>query len=299
MPIILFATISLHVLVWTLTSFPAAAREDGEPTPELINEIDSQLDKYMTKYNTDDPKAFTASYAEHVNDSTYTVLNKIKHGRYVSRTIKSRSPVQENGLHDEWVYDAVFEKNNHAKITVSPKKESGGWTFGVIWLNFEDRNAAPADNKPEATPVIEMKLPKDGWEKSNFQSARVGDFAEYEFPSTPGMKLRQEIVETGDHSISLLTTTTFNGSKSLRKSKMIYSEPEMNSQMSKADLKSIEDKVTVDKGTFTATRYESYKNDKLTGKSWVSKDVPIYGIVRNEGADGKATQVLVDYGRGK
>ena len=61
-----------------------------------------------------------------------------------------------------------------------------------------------------------------------------------------------------------------------------------------------DDKVKIgDKGEFAATRTESYEDGKLIAKTWTCKDVPLGGLVRGEGPDGKAYQQLVNFGRGK
>ena len=37
----------------------------------------------------------------------------------------------------------------------------------------------------------------------------------------------------------------------------------------------------------------------LMSKSWITKEVPVMGLVKTQDKDGKDTMVLVDFGKGK
>ena len=67
----------------------------------------------------------------------------------------------------------------------------------------------------------------------------------------------------------------------------------------KPDVKESADKVTTKKGDIAATRYETYDKGVLLSKAWISKDVPMGGMIKAEGPDGKVSMMLTDYGRGK
>jgi hypothetical protein len=151
-----------------------------------------------------------------------------------------------------------------------------------------------------------MKVPKSLWDNAYIKDMKVGDFLEYEVPLAPGMRMRSEVLEIGDHTLTMLSRTNFNGEVTEGKSKQIYSEPDPETKPVKEEnnkkfvTKTFDDKIKIgDKGEFAAVRTESYEDDKLVSKMWSCKDVPLGGMVRVEGADGKAMQQLVNFGRGK
>lgn len=153
-----------------------------------------------------------------------------------------------------------------------------------------------------AEAVNEVHVPKSAWDKLELSKAKAGDFAEYEMPAVAGMKTRQEVVEIGDHTMTMSTSMTMAGNKMpAQKMKMIYDGPEVAGKDPKTnvEMKEADDKVTIAKGTYDAKRYEAYQDGKLLSKSWMSKDVPVTGLVKTQGPDGKDTMVLVDFGRGK
>jgi hypothetical protein len=167
-----------------------------------------------------------------------------------------------------------------------------------------------ADNNPPPMPparTTEVKVPKSLWDAAYMKEIKVGDFLEYEMPAAPGMRTHMEVVEYGDHTMTQLSRTIMNGKPiNEGKSKMIYSEPDPETgkvteeQKKKYETKTFDDKVKIgDKGEYAATRTETYEDGKLVAKMWTCKDVPLGGLVKSEGPDGKSYQVLVNFGRGK
>jgi hypothetical protein len=283
---------------------PAAPNAD-----ELTKTIEALVDKALAAYNADDPKAFFADYCksmasiatEQTFTSLYRNMYRPKLGNYVSRSlVKSRSTFSADspGI---FFYDEVFEKDKTASIAINYVKEDG--VMKLMQVQFKPSagtdTAPPASNPATTTSVHESHAPRSSWEKSGMGSSKIGDFVEYEYPAVVGMKNRQEVVEIGDHTLTLESTSNFNGKKTTTRVKMIFSEPDGKVEGKNVEVKEFPDSATVPKGMFTGTRYESYIDGKLTGKSWMSKDVPVTGIVKVEGADGKVAMILTDYGRGK
>ncbi len=148
----------------------------------------------------------------------------------------------------------------------------------------------------------EVHVPKSAWDKQDLSKAKKGDFVEYEMPAMPGAKSRQEIVDIGDHTMTYETAMTVGGNKlPASQTKMIYdaADPAPKDEKTKLETKEAADKVTVAKGTFDATRYESYKDGTLLSKAWVSKEIPVTGLVKAQDGAGKDSMVLSDFGRGK
>lgn len=290
----------------------APAKPDAAPsTDALIATIDGLVDKALAAYNADDSKAFFADYCKSMagiaNDQTFNALyrnRKPQLGNYVSRSmIKARSSFTADGP-GLAVYTGVFEKDKAATISVNYVKEDGAYKLMQVQINPSTAAAAATPGAapggtPGAVQTIETKVPKSAWDKGGLGSSKVGDFVEYEFPANAGMKSRQEVVEAGDHTMTLEVTSTFNGNQTKSRMKMIYSEPDSKVEGKTMEVKEFPDSATVSKGTFAGTRYESYLDGKLTGKAWMSKDVPVTGMVKAESPDGKPTMVLSDYGRGK
>ena len=164
--------------------------------------------------------------------------------------------------------------------------------LGIGLLQQETFAAAPT----------EVHVPKSAWDKQELSKAKKGDFVEYDITAMAGAKSRQEIVEVGDHTMTYETAMTMGGNKlPASQIKMIYdkADPDPKDATTKIETKEAADKVTVAKGTFDATRYESYKDGALLGKSWISKEIPVTGLVKAQDAAGKDSMVLSDFGRGK
>ena len=170
-------------------------------------------------------------------------------------------------------------------------------------------DAPPAAPAPAAAPPVqtmELKFPKSLWETSGAKDLKVGDYVEGESPLNPGTKSRQEVLEVGDHytlvsAKTIMPTMTFE-----QKMKTIYSEPDPDPKAvekqradEKIETKEFADKLTIGGKEVACTRYESYKDGKLQVKSWVSKEVPLGGVVKTEMADGKVVTVTTGFGRGK
>jgi hypothetical protein len=163
--------------------------------------------------------------------------------------------------------------------------------------------AQPADAKPAAPVAMRtVKLPKSAWENGGFASAKVGDWVEYEYTAMAGMKSRQEIVELGDHTVTTLTKMTVAGQTNESKVQSIYSEPDPAAENApdgkqKFEVKKVDDKATVGGKEYPAVRYETYADGKLSAKSWIAKDLPLGGMVKTEGPDGKAYLIMSAFGR--
>ena len=152
--------------------------------------------------------------------------------------------------------------------------------------------AKPADPKPAepaAQPTTEIPITKEAWEQM-YKDWKAGDYVVYEMTAAPGMKQRQEVIEATADSVTVVSTIEMNGQKQPG-GKMKY--------VVKAETKTAEDKVKVGDKEISATRTEVYNSGKLAGKTWTSKEVPLGGMVRSEGDDGKASMNLVEFGRGK
>lgn len=180
-----------------------------------------------------------------------------------------------------------------------------------------DDTAKPADDTkpaaqdaPPAKPVVaqdmEFKFPKSIWESSGASALKVGDWIETEMAMIPGSKSRQEVVEVGDHYTVVLTKSTMMGQQSEQKMKTIYSEPdpdpkavEKQREEQKIEVKDFDDKITIKGKEVAAKRHEVYANGKLMSKAWISKDIPLGGVVKTEGPDGKTVTSISDFGRGK
>jgi hypothetical protein len=167
-----------------------------------------------------------------------------------------------------------------------------------------------AQEAPPAKPVVvqdmEFKFPKSIWESSGASAMKVGDWVESEMAMIPGSKSRQEVVEVGDHYTVVLTKSTMMGQQSEQKMKTIYSEPDPDPKLvekqreeQKIEVKDFDDKISIKGKEVSAKRHEVYANGKLVSKSWVSKEVPLGGMVKTEGADGKAITAITDFGNGK
>lgn len=155
--------------------------------------------------------------------------------------------------------------------------------------------------KMQKDGTMEIKMPKSTWDKKS-GDYKAGDFVEQEFPATPGMKMRKEILEVGDHFIVISTKTIVSGHTMEQKAKWLFTEADPDKTVlsdKKIETKEAADTVKVGDKELSATRYEAYIDGKFTGKSWISKEIPIDGLAKAEGPDGKATLVTTSFGRGK
>jgi hypothetical protein len=283
----------------------------AKTTEEVLKEAEPLVDRALAAYNKDDSKAFFADYAKSMagiaNDQTYQVLYgkyKALLGNYKSRTlVKEKSSFSKDtpGL---LTYNAVFEKNDKILIQVNTTPEEGKLKLMQVQFNSADGQPLAAANAPTpaAGGIQEVKLPKSAWDKQegNF---KVGDWVEYSYPAVADMKMRMEVLEVGDHSLVMSTKSIMAGNTTETKIKQIYSEPDPQLQQKegekiKWETKEFSDKVDVPgKGNVAATRYETHIDGKLTGKMWVSKEVPCGGMVKGEDPDGKVTMQLTGFGR--
>jgi len=288
----------------------AAYAAESEETLKIVEPL---IEKALNAYNKDDSKAFFADYAKSMaaiaTDQTFKTLYggyKDRFGNYVSKKIvRARCSLKKTtpGLVS---YDAEFEKNKAVRIDVNYTPDGDTLKLMQVQFNAADgtqpaanQNRGPASPAPGA--VMEAKMPKSMWDKVN-GNFKTGDFVEQEIPSNPGMKMRKEVIEAGDHFIVVNTKVIMNGNTTAEtKAKWVFTEPDTGKVQSdkKIETKEASDTVKVAGKELSATRYESYIDGALTGKSWMSKDIPIDGIAKCEGADGKTTLLTVDFGRGK
>ena len=287
----------------------AAYAAESEETLKIVEPL---IEKALSAYNKDDSKTFYADYAKSMagiaTDQSFKALYggyKDQFGNYVSKKIvKARCSLKKTtpGLVS---YDAEFEKNKAVRIDVNYLPEDGVLKLMQVQFNAAaggqpaaNRNKGPA--APAAGAAMDVKMPKSIWDKVN-GNYKAGDFVEQEYPSNPGLKIRKEVLEAGDHFIVVNTKMTMNGATTETKAKWVFTEPDPEKVQGdkKVETKEAPDTVKIAGKELAATRYESYIDGALTGKSWMCKDIPIDGIAKCEGADGKTTLLTVDFGRGK
>jgi hypothetical protein len=296
---------------------PPEGAKTEELWAEVKKDVEPIVDKTMDAFNAKDWKTFWAAFPEETrnNKDTTDALNR-GYGMFRDSwgAYKSRVLVKERGNPDYFSfgklsYDVEFEKQK-GRMEINFKKLNNQFTLLALTLQNPDGSFAQPGNVQVgnnvvmgAGGVVEMKLPKSLWAQTK-DFYKAGDWVEYEMPAVPGYKSRQEVVEVGDNFVVLDTKTTMAGQTTQQKSKMSYTEPDPPEQKTeeeekqKVEKKEFADKVTVkDKGEVAATRHEMYLNGKLVSKSWVSKDLPLGGMVKTEDADGKVLQVMTAYGR--
>lgn len=303
----------------------------GDNWPEINKSVEPLVEKALQGYNSDDFKALYADFNKETkenvdvyNDNFY----KIAYGKYKEPwgNFKSKTLVKERSNPDYFSfgklsYDVEFDKHS-GRIETTFKKFDG--VFKLMSLTFQEKDGSAPVVQPGSGVVVqgrdvktgktaevqtyELKMPKSVWDKGTYmKDMNAGDFIETEMPAAPGMKSRTEVVEIGDHTVTFLSRTVMPGAPTTEaKSKQIYSEPDpevtpvKEANTKKFESKTFDDKIKVgDKGEFAAVRTESYEDGKLVSKMWTCKDVPLGGMVKIEGADGKVMQQVVDFGRGK
>jgi hypothetical protein len=161
----------------------------------------------------------------------------------------------------------------------------------------------PTPPKPEHQRKSHVKLSGDlkfarsDWEKLKFNQARVGDYVEYQM--SEGKRIcRRKIEEVGDHM--LVVEETQLGSRKAPVSHIHYSF-ELPDEIPGPgnSIRESNDKIEV-LGQLKSTRLREvvYKKKPLE-QIWYADDVPVGGLVKHVGGDGKVKQVLTAYGRGQ
>jgi hypothetical protein len=167
--------------------------------------------------------------------------------------------------------------------------------------------AAPSDvpspPKPEHQRKSRIKLsgelefPRSDWEKLKFNQARIGDYIEYRIGDGKRM-YRRKIEELGDHT--LVVEETQLGSRKQPISHLHYSfELPDETPGPGNSIRESNDKIEVLGQLAPARLREVVYQKKALEQTWYSDDVPLGGLVKHVGGDGRVKQVLTAYGRGK
>jgi hypothetical protein len=293
---------------------PAEKKDDAkttQATPAWAKDVEAILDKALQAFNADDHKAFFADFSKDMgamaNAQMYNALygnQKKVLGNYVTRTFnKDRSNFQnEEGVPGLFRYEADFEKQKGVAIEVNYLKEGGAWKLMQVLFSHPDLQAKMLEAMAPGG-VHQVQVVKSAWGEGGMGNAKAGDWVEYEYPAQEmKMKVRQEVLEIGDHFIVMSSKNDVNGAVTEQKMKMIYNQPDpelpkTEEEKLKWEVKKFDDKVTVGGKEFSAVRHETYIDGKLSAKVWISKDLPLGGIARSEGADGVTNMIMTAYGR--
>jgi hypothetical protein len=295
------------------TAAKAGGAADGDAQTRQAN-CEAMIEKALLAYNSDDAGTMSPDFSGGMDKDAYKNIYAPytqKFGKYVGgskKYVKMASNFVGNA--GKLGFNGEFEKHKKACIDCTMALKDGKWR--IVGLDFGD-DAYPEEGGNAGNGVVmkgnmtEIKVPKSLWDKTDYyKNIKVGDFLEYETPEMPGMKSRMEVTEIGDHTLTMLTKQTIPGvGVQEAKSKQIFSEPDPETKDVKDDgekvtTKTFDDKIKIgSKGEFAATRTECYQGNKLLSKTWTCKDVPLGGMVKGEGPDGKAYTQLVDFGRGK
>jgi hypothetical protein len=296
---------------------PAEGAKTADLWAEVKKDVEPLVDKTMEGYNNKDWNAFFAQFAKDAQEQKEALsmgygMFRDNWGAYKSRALsedKQRSNPDYFSF-GKLSYDVQFQ-NQKARMDINFKKLDGKFVLlALSFLNTDGSFAQPGvstqtagGGKTMTMNAPDMKLPKSAWDKMGDSIYKAGDWVEYEYPQVAGMTTRMECLEVGDHFVVLKTASTVAGQTTISTGKMIYSEPDpevkdVEQEKHKMETKEYSDKVDVkDKGNVAATRYETFMDGKLMAKSWVSKEVPMGGMVRAEDADGKVSMQLKAYGK--
>ncbi|MBI3830403.1 MAG: hypothetical protein HY291_12860 [Planctomycetes bacterium] len=174
------------------------------------------------------------------------------------------------------------KKAPEAKTAEQPAAQSEKKTEPAAAPKNEEAPAPAAGN----VSTSETTISKEAWDE--YKKYKVGAFVEYSMPAQADMKMRYEVLEVTDTTMTILTTTSSPQFKQQAKIKYVL----------KADST---EKVSAAGKEFTATKTETTTDGKLTMRSWTTKEIPQFmgGVVKTEGGDGKVMMVLSAYGEGK
>jgi hypothetical protein len=147
----------------------------------------------------------------------------------------------------------------------------------------------------------DFKLPKSLWDndKHYAKDAKVGDFVVYDVQG--GSRMRRTVAEKGDMTLVERNQISVAGFKVESEIRFLFTEPD-------ADVKKADAKYTTKKGNeklrigeqeLDTEWLETYDGDRLLAKAWMSKQVPMGGLIKAQTPDGKVTMSLVEFGRGK
>ena len=143
----------------------------------------------------------------------------------------------------------------------------------------------------------ELKFARSDWEKLKFNEAKVGDYVEYQM--SEGKRFcRRKIEEIGDHFVVVEETQI--GSRNAPVSHIHYSFelPDEVPGPGNSVRESI-DKIEVLGQLKTTTLREVVYKKKPLEQTWYADDVPVGGLVKHLGGDGKDKQLLTAFGRGQ
>jgi hypothetical protein len=142
-----------------------------------------------------------------------------------------------------------------------------------------------------------LMLPRSDWEKGKFNQARIGDFVEYQTGDGERM-YRRTVEELGDHTLVVLETKFGNRKGPTSHISYSFELPDETPGPGNSVRESADRIDVLGQSTAATLREVVYKNKPLE-RSWYSDDVPLGGLVKHVGGDGKIKQVLSAYGRGK
>jgi hypothetical protein len=155
----------------------------------------------------------------------------------------------------------------------------------------EPKTETPTFKPPPPTPVNVGPIPMvaEAWEKMWYKDAKVGDMAEYENSQNTMAREQWEITEASPTSVTVKLTLVFGGNPvSITNTKYVLVE---------YDTKESAEKVKVGDKELDCKVVESSLEGKVQSKVWTSSEVPLGGMVKSEGADGKVAMMLTDFGR--
>ena len=192
-------------------------------------------------------------------------------------------------------------------IKVEPAPEGAEWPETGQPKTGQPKSEQPKTEQPKAErpvpfappiAVTEEIEPAARWGLSWQKNARAGDFAEYEIRGVPGVT-RQEVVETGERSVTVETTQMVAGARTpvARKRFAFTGEPKA-AEPTKIEEKIAETTVEYKGRKLPAVRTEVFEDGKLQKTVWTSPEVPLEGVVKIENAEGQVVRQLMDYGRG-
>jgi hypothetical protein len=142
----------------------------------------------------------------------------------------------------------------------------------------------------------ELKFARSDWERRKFNQAKVGDYVEYHM--NEGKRFcRRKIEEIGDHLV-VVEETQIGSHKPVSHIHYSFELPDESPAPGNSVRESI-DRIEVLGQLKTTTLREVVYKKKPLEQTWYADDVPVGGLVKHLGADGKVKQVLTAFGRGQ
>lgn len=142
-------------------------------------------------------------------------------------------------------------------------------------------------------------FPKTDWETRHLDTAKVGDFAEY-VNAKGDLVERLTVVALEDHALTVKIGTELDG-KGKEKIQFFHYEyklPDAEAGPGNA-FRNSDDKIDVVGKEQPVHLLELTYNNKPVWQEWYSDDVPLGGLVKRAGSEGKVQMVLKEYKRGK